>query len=404
MLGGLGGACWLAFKVIDRIARARENSVFSWFAISAPLVAAFFVRAATDYIDNDINFTGAALGYLLFAAGFLELIFHVWAVWRLFSAIGRTILASAFMSGRGFDASLVRLLSGILAVLTSIGVAAYGLERLGVDIVPLLAGLGVGGLAVALAIRPTLENLIGGLILFSDKPVRVGDFCTFGGMSGTVEDVGIRSTQIRATDRTLISVPNAKFVDMEIINWARCDKMLISGVLGLRYETSEDQLRYVLVKTREMLHAHPKIDGETVRVRFTDYGASSLDVSLRVYAFTRDWSEFYAIKEDIFLRIKEIVEGSGTGFAFPSQTLYMAKDEGLDQDLSAKAETDVAAWREAGNLPFPRLSPARVEALKDTLSYPPEGSSEWTQARAKAEQTAEPLSAPPEETEKTEKV
>ncbi|KPQ09779.1 MAG: MscS family membrane protein [Saliniramus fredricksonii] len=397
-LGALAMACWGVFRVTDALARRFAWPPFAWLAISAPLVSAYFVRMAALFLDVDINFTGMALRYLLFAAGILELAFYVWAVWRLFRAIGTTILASPAMSGRGFDASLVRLLSGILAVATSVGVAAFGLQNLGVDIVPLLAGIGVGGLAVALAIRPTLENLIGGLILFSDKPVRVGDFCTFGGMSGTVEDVGIRSTQIRAMDRTLIAVPNAKFVDMEIINWARCDKMLISSVLGLRYETSDDQLRFVLVRIREMLHAHPRIDNDTIRVRFSDYGPSSLDISLRVYALTRDWNEFHAIKEDVFLRIKQIVEGSGTRFAIPSQTLYMTRDGGLDAERAAQADAEVARWRETGTLPFPRLTPARMRELEDTLAYPPEGSSEWAQARAREGQTAEPLSTPETDT------
>jgi len=385
-------ACWTVFKVTDGLAHRFDGVITSWIAITAPLIAAYFVRLATAFVDDDINFTGVELSYLLFASGVLELTFYVWAVWRFFGSIGTTILVSPTMSGRGFDASLVRLLSGILAVITSVGVAVFGLERLGVDIVPLLAGLGVGGLAVALAIRPTLENLISGLILFTDKPVRVGDFCTFGSTSGTVEDVGIRSTQIRGTDRTLISVPNAKFVDMELINWARCDKMLIQTMIGLRYETADDQLRYVLVRLREMMHAHPKIDTDTIRVRFANYGASSLDVSIRIYALTRDWNEFHAIREDVFLRIKEIVETSGTGFAFPSQTLYMAQDDGLDDGLTKKAMDDVASWREAGELPFPRLPRERIDKLKDTLDFPPEGSSEWAQARAKSAQQAEPLS------------
>lgn len=401
-LGALAFACWSVFRLTDALARRFAGPAFAWLAVSAPLVSAHFVRTAARFVDSDINFTGIELRYLLFAAGILELAFHVWAVWRLFRAIGTTVLASPAMSGRGFDASLVRLLSGILAVATSVGVAAFGLQNLGVDIVPLLAGLGVGGLAVALAIRPTLENLIGGLILFSDKPVRVGDFCTFGGMSGTVEDVGIRSTQIRAMDRTLIAVPNAKFVDMEIINWARCDKMLISSTVGLRYETSDDQLRFVLVKIREMLHAHPKIDNDTIRVRFADYGPSSLNIGLRVYALTRDWNEFHAIREDVFLRIKEIVEGSGTRFAIPAQTLYMARDGGLDAERTAQADAEVAHWRETGTLPFPRLTPARMQELEDTLPYPPEGSSEWAQARAREEQTAEPLSTPETDTATTE--
>ncbi|GGB41547.1 hypothetical protein GCM10011316_11870 [Roseibium aquae] len=394
--GTLFLVCWLTFRGFDTLSQRFPGATTAWLGIFAPVVSAYFVGVAARFVDDDINFTGVELGYLLFTSGVLELALYIWAVWRLFGAIGTTILASSTISSRGFDASLVRLLSGILAVAASIGVGAFGLERLGVDIVPLLAGLGVGGLAVALAIRPTLENLISGLILFSDKPVRVGDFCTFGGMSGTVEDVGIRSTQIRATDRTLISVPNAKFVDMELINWARCDKMLISTVVGLRYETSDDQLRYVLVKIREMMHAHPMIDKETIRVRFNSYGASSLDVSLRVYALTRDWNEFHAIKEDVFLRIKTIIEGSGTGFAFPSQTLYMAKDDGLDEDLGRAADAEVARWRDEGCLPFPRLSPARMDALQDTLDYPPQGSNEWAQKHAREEQAAEPLSTAPE--------
>ncbi|MTI42833.1 MscS family membrane protein [Roseibium hamelinense] len=390
----LAAACWVVFKIVDGAALRFPGLITSWVAITAPLLAAYFVHLATGFVDNDINFTGIELSYLLFGAGVLELAFYVWAVWRLFNAVGTTILASPTMSGRGFDTSLIRLLSGILAVIASVGVAVFGLERLGVDIVPLLAGLGVGGLAVALAIRPTLENLISGLILFTDKPVRVGDFCTFGDTSGTVEDVGIRSTQIRGLDRALVSVPNAKFVDMELINWARCDKMLIKTTIGLRYETSDDQLRFVLVRLREMLHAHPKIDNETIRVRFSNYGDSSLDIAVRVYALTNDWNEFHAIREDVFLRIKAIIEASGTGFAFPSQTLYMAQDDGLNEDLSARADEEVAAWRRSGTLPFPRLTPDRMKALDGTLDYPPEGSSESAQARARDTQAAEPLSDP----------
>jgi MscS family membrane protein len=238
----------------------------------------------------------------------------------------------------------------------------------------LLTGLGVGGLAVALAIRPTLENLIGGLILFMDRPVRVGDFCTFGAYTGTVENIGARSTQVRALDRTVISVPNAAFADMQIINWAKCDMMQILTTIGLRYETEPDQLRYVLAKLREMFHAHPKIDRDTVRVRFAGYGASSLDIQIRVYALTREWNEFHAIREDVFLRVNRIVSQSGTGFAFPSQTLYLGRDGGLDEERSRSAVEEVGAWRRSGQLPFPVMADSRIERLAGTLDYPPHGS------------------------------
>ena len=388
-------ACWLVFIVIDWPARRNPDGVMAaWTAIAAPLVAAFLTRIATLFVDYDLNFSGAVLEYLLFASGLAELGFLIWAVWRLSTAFATTILSSSTMSRRGFDASLVRLLSGILGIAASIGVAAFGLGRLGVDVVPLLAGLGVGGLAVALAARPTLENLIGGLILFSDKPVRVGDFCTFGSMSGTVEGVGIRSTQIRALNRALISVPNAKFVDMEIINWARCDTMLIEATLGLRYETSDDQLRYVLIGIREMLHAHPRIEDSTIRVRFAGYGESSLDVSVRIYAITRDWNEYHAIREDVNFHIKRIVEASGTGFAFPSSVIYTARDGGLDEERTARAEETVAQWRSEGKLAFPHLTPEQIEGVRGTVEYPPEGSSERTQQEMEREQSSEPLSDP----------
>lgn len=386
--------CWLLFWLSKRVASNPKRPVHAWFQVVPPLICAIWVAEAASFLDKDINFTGDELGYLFLASEVLQLLLLIWAIWRGFGAISCTILALPFLEGRTFDASLTRILCGLLAIGTGAAVLVIGLEDLGVDVVPLLAGLGVGGLAVALAIRPTLENLIGGLILFSDKPVRVGDFCTFGGMSGTIEDVGVRSTQIRASDRTLISIPNAKFVDMEIINWARCDKMLIQTVLGLRYETGDDQLRYVLVKIREMLHAHPMIDSTTIRVRFSDYGSSSLDVSLRIYALTRDWSQFYAIREDVFLRIKQIVEASGTGFAFPSQTLYMSQDEGLNEAQSDMAEQEVQKWRDAGNLPFPRLTPERTSELAGTLDYPPLGSMELAQEAAKQKERSEPLSKP----------
>jgi len=388
-------ACWLGFIVIDRPTRRNPDSgIAAWAAIAAPLLAAFLTHRATLFIDYDLNFSGTVLEYLLFASGLAELGFLVWAVWRLSTAFATTILASPTLSERGFDASLVRLLSGILGVAASIGVASFGLGRLGVDVVPLLAGLGVGGLAVALAARPTLENLIGGLILFSDKPVRVGDFCTFGSMSGTVEGVGIRSTQIRALNRTLISVPNAKFVDMEIVNWARCDTMLIEATLGLRYETSDDQLRYVLIGIREMLHAHPRIEESTIRVRFAGYGESSLDVSVRIYALTRDWNEFYAIREDVNFHIKRIVEASGTGFALPASVMYTARDGGLDEERTAEAEEAVAKWRHEGMLAFPRLTLEQIERLRGTVDYPPEGSSERAQERSRQREESEPLSDP----------
>lgn len=284
------------------------------------------------------------------------------------------LILSPRIQQESLDANLLRLSARVFGFLGGIFILAYGAQVLGVPVLGLVTGLGIGGLAIALAIRPTLENLIGGVMLFADRPVRVGDYCTFGTFTGHVESIGIRSTKVRGLDRTVISVPNAHFADMEIVNWARCDKMLILATIGLRYETEPDQLRYVLALLREMFHAHPKIDRETVRVRFMEYGASSLDIQIRVYALTREWNDFFAIREDVFLRVNKIVTDSGTGFAFPSQTLYLGRDGGLDKDRSQSAVEQVAAWRRSGALPFPVMPQSKIDKLADTLDYPPHGS------------------------------
>lgn len=212
-----------------------------------------------------------------------------------------------------------------------------------------------------------------------------------------MESIGVRSTRIRALDRTVITVPNAALAEMQVTNYARCDRMLIQKTLGLRYETTEDEARFVLVKIREMLHAHPKIDAETVRVRFTDYGTSSLDIAIRIYALTNDWNEYFAVQEDVLLRVKKIVEGAGSGFAFPSQTLYLTRDKGLDQESGEASEAEVNRWRRHGVLPFPRLSRKRLDELQGTLDYPPRGSVEAAGEEAGWEDSAERLSAAPED-------
>ncbi|MEE4382603.1 MAG: mechanosensitive ion channel family protein [Pseudomonadales bacterium] len=300
----------------------------------------------------------------------------LWLVWVLVRALFERIIQIRGIPDQSFDAHLWRLAGRVLGVVVTVLLVARAAQALGMPLYTVVAGLGVGGLAVALAIRPTLENLIGGIMLYLDRPIRVGDFCSFGDLTGTVESIGVRTTKVRAPDRTVISVPNAALADMQLTNWARCDMMLIETTIGLRYETRPDQLRYILVRFRELFHAHPKIDSKSVRVRFSGFGASSLDIGVRTYALTRDFNEFHAIREDVFLRMGEIVDSSGSGFAFPSQTLYMGQDQGLDPELAEQASRQVDAWRRSGRLPFPRLSPARVSELENTLDYPPKGSNE----------------------------
>jgi MscS family membrane protein len=326
-----------------------------------------------------------------------------WVFWLVTIAFFDRVVSGKSLPEQSFDASMLRLLGRIFALVGALTIVSFGLNQIGLPVLSILAGLGIGGLAIALAIRPTLENLIGGFILYLDRPVRVGDFCTFGEHKGEVHSIGIRSTQIRALDRTIISIPNSQFADMQLINWARCDKMLIGRTLGLRYETETEQMRYVLAKIREMLHAHPRIESDTVRVRFDGHGAFSLDISIRIYALTAEWNDFFAIQEDVFLHIDEIVRASGAGFAFPSQTLYLGRDTPPDETAADAARRQVANWRRSGRLPFPDFAPSTLERLASTIAYPPKGAQGSTAMEGdQPSMVEERLSAEPAHYESTE--
>lgn len=148
-------------------------------------------------------------------------------------------------------------------------------------------------------------------------------------------------------------------------------RLLIEAVtIGRRYETTPDQMRYVLGKLREPTYGHPKVLGEDIRIRFSGLGTSSLDVELFLYVKATVLPDFMEIKEDLLLRIMDIVEQAGTGFAFPAQTAYLAKDKGLDENKSRAAEAQVERWRESGELPFPDLDERERDRLRDQLDYP----------------------------------
>jgi MscS family membrane protein len=339
------------------------------------LLSLIVAVAFMQYVVIDvIRLTGVQLAVV---SGMLAVIGHVTTIWLVFQLAIRVTHALIGFRGitmQSLDAQLLLLIAKVVAVLLSLFVLIRLADSLAIPIAPMLAGLGVGGLAVALAIRPTLENAVAGFVLFADKPVKVGEFCAFGDKLGTVEAVGLRSVQVRGLDRTLITIPNAQFCDLQITNFSRRDSNLFQTTLGLRYETSADQLRLVLVRLRELLIRHPMVSMDPARVRFAGYGDFALNVEIFAFVHTRDWGEFLAVQEDLNLRIKDIVEGAGSGFAFPSQTLYMERGTGLDAEATEKAEALVRRWRDEDRLPFPEHEAGYRFELANTLDFPPKGS------------------------------
>jgi MscS family membrane protein len=293
-----------------------------------------------------LNFFGKVGSAIELAATAVLFLAGAWIFWRLAPVIAEAIIASPQIPTESVDAHLIRICARLLGIVAGVSLLGIGAERLGVPLYGIMAGLGVGGLAIALAAQPTVENLIGGLSLFADKPIRVGDLCKYGTDVGTVESIGIRSTRIRAFDRTLTTIPNAALSKMPVVNLTMRDQMLLKTVLALRMETSPDQLRYILARLRELLLAHPKVASEPARVRFIGFGDSSLNLEVFAYVQTEDLNEFLGIREDILLRMMDLVTAAGSDMAFPSQTLYFARDAGLDPDRAAAALAKVQRWRE----------------------------------------------------------
>lgn len=380
---GQAGWKWLATVVVigfwclalvfaHRYSRSRDTDHRYWrrFVLALGAIGlTHFVRylVAHQIILVDTVFEVADIS--LFAFSY---ILGAVMIVNLAKAIASRIIASRRIDPKKIDAHLISISCDVVAWVLVIILITTGARRVGIPIEAVIGSLGVGGFAGALAARPTLENLIAGVTLYLDQPVRVGDYCQFGDVIGGVEEIGLRSTRIRQWDGNLISVPNAQFADFQLINYNDMNYILFRAKLGLRLDTSPDLLRFVLAKLREMLVAHPKVDWPRLRLAGLDEHA--LVIQLVAYVDTLNWGEYHAVREDIYFRTLEIIEQAGARLAVPVQVVYQAREGEKDEELVSAAEEQVGAWRDAGELPFPDMPQSQHEALQNTLDYPPKGS------------------------------
>lgn len=196
-----------------------------------------------------------------------------------------------------------RLAKGILFVFA----VTFTLANWGFDMTTVLAGVGIGGIAIALAAQKTVENLFGGIAIITDAPVSVGDFCKFGDRVGTVEDIGLRSTQVRTLDRTLVTIPNGEFSSMMLENFSRRDKVWFHHTLNLKKDTAPDQVRTIMAEIEDLLRSNPKVEVGSMPVRFVG-GTASLDIEIFAYVQTSDYNEYLRIQQDLLLPMMEAVE------------------------------------------------------------------------------------------------
>jgi len=220
--------------------------------------------------------------------------------------------------------SILRLVRRTVDVLVLIGGVLVLLFYFNMNVTAALAGLGVGGIAVALAAQKTLENVIGGISIVADRVVRVGDFLKIGDTMGTVEEIGVRSTRIRTLERSLVSIPNGQISNERLEDLSHRDKFWFHPILSLRYETTAAQMRSVLEAIRSLLLQHALVEQDSVRVRFLRFGSSSLDVDVFAYTSVHDFGDFLEVQEELLLQIMDAVQSVGTRMALPSQTTFIA--------------------------------------------------------------------------------
>lgn len=248
------------------------------------------------------------------------------------------------------------------------------LGTFGFDVTTGIAALGIGGIALALGAQKTVENFVGSVTLIADQPVRVGDFCKVGDVVGTVEQIGMRSTQIRTNDRTIVTIPNGMFASLQIENFFHRDRFWFHPVFRIRFDATPDQIRYLLVEMRAILYAHPKVDPSSARVRFIEIGTDAFKLEVFSYILAADFDRFLEIQEDIYLRMMDVVASSGTGFALSSQTVYLAREKEPSEEKSAEVKEKVKKWVEDGELQMPAFDPEYIKELQNKIVYPPKGS------------------------------
>jgi MscS family membrane protein len=353
----------------------------AWFAarlVAIPLMGALnrTVRRTSAAWDDELAtaVTGplrlGLFALLLFvASGWLSLAEPVEAGLRLFWRLATVLILGWLLSSwvgvgaRLLERSIDRVDSvagnfiPIFARIAKIGVwalvAVVALDAVGVRVMGLIAGLGIGGLAVAFAAQKTIENFFGALSISADQPFAVGDFVEVGSTKGTVEEVGLRSTRLRTLARTRVTIPNGALISERVENFSERDRILFKTTLGLLYDSTAAQLEFVIDEIKKLLLGHPKVYHDTVRVRLAGFGDSAVNVDILTWITTTDFHEYTAAAEELNFAIMRIVERAGTAFAYPSQTVYTSSESGFDEQRARQAETMVTERRQRGELWLP---------------------------------------------------
>ena len=249
-----------------------------------------------------------------------------WGLWRCVDVAVQLVRESAWLRTHPAAAGILPLGYRIAEVTVVCLAVVTALQELGYPVTSLVAGLGIGGLAVALAAQKTVEHVFGGVMLAVDQPMRVGDYVRVDDTTGRVEHIGLRSTRIRTMDRTLVTIPNGKLADMKIECIQARDRARLHCVLGLTYDLTAERLDALRSSILEYIKAHPKLwKDQPFRVHFVGFGESSLNIEVVAWFLENDWDRFLEVRHAILLDLMRIVRSHGAEVAFPTRTLHLSQ-------------------------------------------------------------------------------
>ena len=326
-IGGL--VIFGSHRAIRRRASASQNpSGTRWSMLLVPLavilVGGLFVPLLTAVLRIG-GATRVAIDYAQTGAVFLG---AAWRVLVVSVLVGEAIISSERLTSRSLDSQLIRLGTRLVGLMAAIAILIEGGDELGFPAYSVLAGLGVGGLAVALAARDTIANLIGSLLITIEKPFRVGHVVRIGGTEGTVEDVGFRSTRIRTPDNSLVTIPSSAVVNTTVENLSIRSKRRQRFFVQVMYDTPREKVEEIVKRIRQLIVDHPLAEESTCQVRFNNFAESSLDILVIFNLVVEDYASELQERESVLLQIMDLVKDAGVEFAFPTRTLYIETGTG----------------------------------------------------------------------------
>ncbi len=250
----------------------------------------------------------------------------IWLFLRLTDILGNYLFTKVVKTSSRLDDQLVPIFQKTVKIFLYILGCIYIIQTLGYSISGVVAGLGIGGIAVAMASKDALANLFGSIMIISDRPFKVGDWIKVGDDEGIVEQIGFRSTRIRTFPKTQVTVPNAVIANSSINNFSRMPKRRVKMSVGVTYETTADQMEKLVENIRDLLKNHADVDSDFIMVNFTDFGTSSLDILVYYFTGTTEWARHLQVRQAVNLAIMRLIEESGLSIAFPSRTVYLKSE------------------------------------------------------------------------------